>query len=121
MHITIVTGLAALFDELMPHHFFEINEKRNPIHPYLISQKVRDYKREELEKPFPIYTQSEHVLNGFRIRLKNKTIDSLTIIYVKDNVVHNIEVNEDGSIDEEDWVEGLFDQTEKDFKELFGF
>ncbi len=68
---------------------------------------------------YVIYTQSEHVLNGFRIRLKNKTIDNLIIHFYKNDIIHNIEVNENGSID--NWVDGFFDQTDKDFKELFGF
>jgi predicted ATPase len=76
-----------------------------------------------------IESHSEHVLNALRIctldqdteeKILNNT--DLSILYfqndVKNPCVH-IPIDEKGGIDE--WPEGFFDQTDKDFKILFGF
>ncbi len=118
MNIVLTIGINILFDKTKPDRFFEINEFGNPMYPSLINKKVMEFSDEE-HKDIPIFTQSEHVLNGFRVRLKNKTINSLKIIYFKNDVIYNIKVDENGGID--DWADDFFDQTNKDFKELFGF
>ncbi len=69
-----------------------------------------------------IESHSEHILNAARIAILDKiiTTDDLKILYFQqgnEQVVH-IPVEPDGGIDE--WPEGFFDQTDKDFDRLFG-
>ncbi len=70
-----------------------------------------------------IETHSDHVLNASRIAVLDKIItkEQLNILYFSDdekNQVVTIPVKEDGGI--EDWPDGFFDQTDKDYERLFG-
>lgn len=70
-----------------------------------------------------IETHSDHVLNASRIAVLDDIItnEQLNILYFSDdekNQVVTIPVKEDGSIEE--WPDGFFDQTDKDYERLFG-
>lgn len=71
-------------------------------------------------------THSDHFLNGVRVAVKNKTINSenISIYYLqksKDNLEYVIEtkqpfIDENGRLDE--WPEGFFDEWDKQIDEL---
>ena len=70
-----------------------------------------------------VESHSDHILNGLRIAVLDKIIDSedLSILYFQkdlDNPVVQIPVQSDGGIEE--WPDDFFDQTSKDFERLFG-
>jgi len=70
-----------------------------------------------------VESHSDHILNGLRIAVLDKIIDSedLSILYFQndlDNPVVQIPVQPDGGIEE--WPDDFFDQTTKDFERLFG-
>ena len=70
-----------------------------------------------------VESHSDHILNGLRIAVLDKIIDSedLSILYFQnnlDNPVVQISVQSDGGIEE--WPDDFFDQTTKDFERLFG-
>jgi hypothetical protein len=114
MNITIKTGELPRGDYTNPSDFFELDENGFPLHEWQIAEKVKKHNSPEV-----IYTQSEIVINGFRIKRRNGEIEELTILHFWNGEIHGIKVNKDGSI--HNWSEGFFDQTDKDFKILFGF
>ncbi|MBF0563858.1 MAG: DUF3696 domain-containing protein [Nitrospirae bacterium] len=71
-----------------------------------------------------IESHSDHVLNGLLIAVKDGIVksDDLNILYFGKEKEHvnmkEIEVHDNGKI--EDWPDGFFDQTEKDFARLYG-
>jgi predicted ATPase len=70
-----------------------------------------------------VESHSDHILNGLRIAVLDKIIDSkdLSILYFQndlENPVVQIPVQSDGGIEE--WPDDFFDQTTKDFERLFG-
>jgi predicted ATPase len=70
-----------------------------------------------------VESHSDHILNGLRIAVLDKIIDSkdLSILYFQNNLenpVVQIPVKSDGGIEE--WPDDFFDQTSKDFERLFG-
>ncbi len=71
-----------------------------------------------------IETHSDHVLNAMRVIVKDQLIisEKLSVLYFYQNseqsMVTQIPVLSTGSIEE--WPEGFFDQTLKDFEQLFG-
>ena len=70
-----------------------------------------------------VESHSDHILNGLRIAVLDKIINSedLSILYFQndlENPVVQISVQSDGGIDE--WPDDFFDQTSKDFERLFG-
>jgi predicted ATPase len=70
-----------------------------------------------------VESHSDHILNGLRIAVLDKIIDSedLSILYFQndlENPVVQIPVQSDGGIEE--WPDDFFDQTSKDFERLFG-
>jgi predicted ATPase len=70
-----------------------------------------------------VESHSDHILNGLRIAVLDKMIDSedLSILYFQnalENPVVQIPVQSDGGIEE--WPDDFFDQTSKDFERLFG-
>lgn len=70
-----------------------------------------------------VESHSDHILNGLRIAVLDKIVDSedLSILYFQndlDNPVVQIPVQPDGGIEE--WPDDFFDQTTKDFERLFG-
>jgi predicted ATPase len=70
-----------------------------------------------------VESHSDHILNGLRIAVLDKIIDSedLSILYFQndlENPVVQIPVKPDGGIEE--WPDDFFDQTSKDFERLFG-
>lgn len=76
-----------------------------------------------------VESHSEHILNALRICTieqegQEKILDNtdLSILYFQDNLTTpfiHIPIDEKGGIEE--WPDGFFDQTDKDFKILFGF
>ena len=71
-------------------------------------------------------THSDHILNGIRIAVKQKTgiaHDDVRILFfarenrLGTNIVQNPKIFEDGGID--DWPKGFFDQFEQDLERLF--
>ena len=76
-----------------------------------------------------VESHSEHILNALRIcllqqeqqaKILNNT--DVSILYFQNNDEQpfvSIPLDEKGNIEE--WPEGFFDQTDKDFKILFGF
>jgi predicted ATPase len=73
-----------------------------------------------------IETHSEHILNALRVvsvskdyEIKNTDISILYFQNDENQLVTPIPINPDGGIDT--WPDGFFDQTDKDFKILFGF
>ncbi len=71
-----------------------------------------------------IESHSDHILNGLRVAVLDEVIkpDELNIIYFQRDESHQfieIPVRKGGSI--EDWPDGFCDQSDKDFKRLFGF
>jgi predicted ATPase len=76
-----------------------------------------------------VESHSEHILNALRIctieqegQEKILSNTDLSILYFQDNETTpcvRIPIDEKGGIEE--WPEGFFDQTDKDFKILFGF
>ncbi len=70
-----------------------------------------------------VESHSDHILNGLRIAVLDKIINSedLSILYFQndlENPVVQIPVQPDGGIEE--WPDDFFDQTTKDFERLFG-
>lgn len=70
-----------------------------------------------------VESHSDHILNGFRIAVKNKIIDSthLNVLYFDhrlDNFFEKIDVDEDGGIDK--WPISFFDQSVNDLNYLLG-
>ncbi|MBD2148606.1 DUF3696 domain-containing protein [Pseudanabaena sp. FACHB-1277] len=70
-----------------------------------------------------VESHSDHILNGLRIAVLDKIIDSedLSILYFQNDLespVVQIPVQSDGGIEE--WPDDFFDQTSKDFERLFG-
>ncbi len=71
-----------------------------------------------------IETHSDHILNASRVAILDEilTPDELNILYFqsdKEEQVIKIPVDKNGGIDT--WPDGFFDQTNKDYKRLFGF
>lgn len=73
-----------------------------------------------------IESHSEHILNALRVVSLNDNIeikhDDISVLYFQDNDEEpfvSIPIDEKGGID--NWPSGFFDQTDKDFKILFGF
>lgn len=73
-----------------------------------------------------IESHSEHILNALRIVAKTPDIaisnTDISVLYFQDNDQEPfvpIPILPDGGI--ETWPQGFFDQTDKDYKELFGF
>ena len=73
-----------------------------------------------------IESHSEHILNALRVAAATGETGLLhtdmSVLYFQDNEIErfiSIPINSDGGIDV--WPEGFFDQTDKDFKILFGF
>ncbi len=73
-----------------------------------------------------IESHSEHILNALRIVAIDKEIQmtnkEIQILYFHDKAgkpFTEIPINEDGGI--EVWPDGFFDQSDKDYKTLFGF
>lgn len=70
-----------------------------------------------------IESHSDQILNALRIAVLDKIItpEDLSILYFQQNAVQpvvQIAVQPNGGIEE--WPEGFFDQTDKDFERLFG-
>jgi predicted ATPase len=70
-----------------------------------------------------VESHSDHILNGLRIAVLDKIINSedLSVLYFQNNLenpVVQIPVQPDGGIEE--WPDDFFDQTSKDFERLFG-
>ena len=70
-----------------------------------------------------VESHSDHILNGLRIAVLDKIINSedLSVLYFQNNLenpVVQIPVQPDGGI--EKWPDDFFDQTSKDFERLFG-
>jgi len=71
-----------------------------------------------------VETHSDHILNASRVAVLDEILepDELNILYFQSNKkeqVVKIPVDKKGGIDT--WPDGFFDQTDKDYKRLFGF
>lgn len=73
-----------------------------------------------------IESHSEHILNGLRVAAVKEDVpvkhSDIHVLYFQkqpEQPVVQIPINPDGGIDQ--WPDGFFDQTDKDFKILFGF
>lgn len=76
-----------------------------------------------------VESHSEHILNGLRVAIaqKDKAIGlkntDVSVLYFSEHAENKhfipIQIDEDGGIDT--WPDDFFDQTDKDFKALFGF
>lgn len=113
----IVSGLVA-----QPGEMLVVENPEAHLHPYAQSQLVQFLARVSATgvQVF-IESHSEHILNGLRIALLDEIItqEALNILYFQRDLVEQIKVDEKGGIDY--WPTGFFDQTDKDFKRLFGF
>lgn len=70
-----------------------------------------------------IESHSDHILNSIRVAVKREDIqpEAATVYYFSrsdDNPVQKLEVDKEGSI--ASWPYGFFDQTERDYYELYG-
>lgn len=74
-----------------------------------------------------VESHSEHILHGLQIVAKEERFslgkEDINVLYFQDKdekpSFTKIEIDKDGGI--EDWPEGFFDQTNQDYKTLFGF
>ena len=71
-----------------------------------------------------VETHSDHILNACRVAVLDEILepDELNILYFqsdKEPQVVKIDVDKKGGIT--NWPDGFFDQTDKDYKRLFGF
>jgi len=71
-----------------------------------------------------VETHSDHILNACRVAVLDEILEpnELNILYFqsdKEEQVVKIPVDKKGGIDT--WPDGFFDQTDKDYKRLFGF
>jgi predicted ATPase len=116
----IVSGLIAKQREIVI-----IENPEAHLHPYAQSQ-LSQFLARLAKSGIQVFIEShsDHILNGLRIAVADKVLNpaDLNILYypwspVKGNVVQ-IPLDEHGAI--EDWPEGFFDQTNKDFSRLFG-
>lgn len=66
-----------------------------------------------------IETHSDHIVNGFRVSLKDNILDEddFTIQFFNDEGIEEVKVTEDGEI--KHWPDGFFDQDIKDEDELW--
>ena len=72
-----------------------------------------------------VETHSDHILNGIQLACAKNKIDNnkVTINYfdkVDDSIqpqINSISINQRGELS--DWPKGFFDQSQKDFSELF--
>jgi predicted ATPase len=122
---TVVAGLIAQSGEILI-----IENPEAHLHPRA-QHKLTQFLAKVAATGVQIFVEShsEHILNALRIctieqegqeKILNNT--DLSILYFQDNLTTpfiHIPIDEKGGIDE--WPEGFFDQTDKDFKILFGF
>lgn len=115
----IVSGLIAQEGEILI-----VENPEAHLHPYAQSQIAKFLARVSCGgvQVF-VESHSDHILNGLRIAVFDKTItaEDLSILYFRRDEarpVIKIPVKENGSIN--DWPPGFFDQTDKDFEQLFG-
>lgn len=121
----VVAGLIAHNDEILI-----IENPEAHLHPRA-QHKLTQFLAKVAATGVQIFVEShsEHILNALRIctiehegqeKILNNT--DLSILYFQDNPKTpcvQIPIDEKGGIEE--WPEGFFDQTDKDFKILFGF
>jgi predicted ATPase len=118
----IVTGLIAKKDEIII-----IENPEAHLHPKA-QHELTLFLAKVARTGVQIFveTHSEHILNAVRISTtKEQKIlnnEEISILYFQDNneqPVVKIPLLENGAIEE--WPDGFFDQTEKDFNKLFEF
>lgn len=116
----IVSGLIAQEGEILI-----VENPEAHLHPYAQSQIARFLATlSACGVQVFIESHSDHILNGLRIAILDEIITpkNLNILYFQrdiDNHIIEISVGDDGSI--ENWPSGFFDQTDQDYKRLFGF
>ena len=114
----IVSGLIAQTGEIII-----VENPEAHLHPYAQSQLIKFLTRiSTIGVQVFIESHSDHILNGLRISVLEKTVlkDDINILYFHRNAERfsKILVSEDGSID--NWPDGFFDQMNIDFSRLFG-
>ncbi len=117
----IVTALIADYDS-----YFVVENPEAHLHPFAQS-KIGEFLAiiAMTGVKVIIETHSDHVLNGIQIAVAKKKIDSkdVTINYFSNNPdleqpdISSISINEKGELDK--WPNGFFDQTQRDFAELY--
>jgi len=116
----IVSGLIAQAGEMLI-----VENPEAHLHPYAQAQIARFLAAvSACGVQVLVESHSEHILNGLRIAVLDKVINvnDLNVLYFqRDSTcpVLEIPVLENGAIEE--WPDGFFDQTDKDFARLFGF
>lgn len=115
----IVSGLIARTGETLI-----VENPEAHLHPYAQSQ-ITKFLSEVSACGIQVFIEShsDHILNALRIAILDKIItpDDLNVLYFQDGEdiqIVEIPVGADGSI--ENWPNGFFDQTDKDFERLFG-
>ncbi len=115
----IVSGLIAKKGELLI-----VENPEAHLHPFAQSQLAKFLaKVSRTGVQVFVESHSDHILNGMRVAVVDKIISAadLNILYFqRDEGIQavNIPVEKDGAITH--WPPGFFDQTNKDFKRLFG-
>lgn len=116
----IVSGLIAQAGEVLI-----VENPEAHLHPYAQAQIARFLALVSVcGVQVLVESHSEHILNGLRIAILDNIIKvpDLKVLYFQHDPILSvleIPVHENGAI--EDWPEGFFDQTDKDFARLFGF
>jgi predicted ATPase len=116
----IVSGLIAREGEILI-----VENPEAHLHPYAQSQIARFLAMvSTCGIQVFIESHSDHILNSLRVAVLDEIIpaERLNILYFQRDIDHQvikIPVGNDGSI--ENWPDGFFDQTDRDFKRLFGF
>lgn len=115
----IVSGLIAKKGEMLI-----VENPEAHLHPHAQSQ-IAKFLAKVSRGGVQVYIEShsDHILNGLRVAVLNKEIKphDLNVLYFSreaDNMIVKIPVQEDGGITH--WPAGFFDQTDKDFEQLFG-
>ena len=115
----IVSGLIAQAGEILI-----VENPEAHLHPFAQSQITKFLARvSACGVQVFIESHRDHVLNGLRIAVLDNIIEParLNILYFlrEENIqIIQIPVGDDGSI--ENWPDGFFDQTTRDFERLFG-
>lgn len=116
----IVTGLIAQAGDILI-----VENPEAHLHPQAQS-RLTTFLTKVAKTGVQVYveTHSDHILNASRVAVLDEILepDELNILYFqsdKEPQVVKIPVDKKGGIDM--WPDGFFDQTNKDYKRLFGF
>jgi predicted ATPase len=94
------------------------------LHPSYQSKLIKDFVDWSVtnEVDLHIFTHSDHILRALQISVIENRIKSSEIkIFFYNTVESSIEIILNGQGEIENWEFGFFDQSNKDFKIMFGF